>query len=301
MARNAPRRPPRRRPGRPPPGRRPAPPLDEDPLDEDGNDPLGDVELESAFNIPLTVQERAKRRDLFVVGVMTPAILLMTVIALLGASQMFYPDPDYVEPTPRPNARAADAVDANAPPIVLEPIDPVKLNAGVNDRPPPLEWPEVDDLKLTAEPSRPNEQADYTPALASTELRRLVAVMSVNVTLHTSPAFAEGGAAELAKSYPLRPRKERVVDVSARLGYIPDDTGVGLVFPVGNYRVQIELIAASPPIRPAQRAEVEGQILHLGDHVARRLQETGTTRRGGAEAAAVHWRDHISRSVPFGR
>jgi hypothetical protein len=245
----------------------------------------------------LTRQEMTKRRDTFVVGVMTPALLLVTVVALLGLSQVFYPDLEYVEPTPALEAIEEEAEVPSAP-VILEPIDPVSLNAGVNERPPPLEWPEVDDLKLTVEPSRPNEQADYTPALAATELRRLIAVLSANITLHTGPTLAEGAATELAKSYPLRRSQRQVLGHAARLGFIPDDTGVGLVFTVGNYRVQIETIAASPPIRPSQRAEIEYQTLHLGDHLARRIQETVSTgRRTGPEAAAVHWRDHITRSV----
>jgi hypothetical protein len=305
MARNPPRRPPPRRPARPsrpPPGRRPAPPLDDEPLESEGADPLGGINLASDFRIPLTRQEVTKRRDFFVVGIMTPAILLVTVVALLGLSQLFYPDLDYVEPTPVEDALELEPIETPPPPLNLEPIDPVKLNAGVNDRPPSFEWPEVDDLKLTLEPSRPNEQADYTPALAATELRRLIAVMSVNITLHTGPAFAQGGAEELAKSYALRRSERSVIDVTGRLGYIPDDTGVGLVFTAGNYRVQLETIAASPPIRSTQRADIEYQTLHLGDHIARRIQETVSSgKRSGPEAAAVHWRDHINRSLPFGR
>jgi hypothetical protein len=305
MARNSPRRPPPRRParpGRPPPSRRPAPPLDDEPLDEAGDDPLGGIDLASDIRIPLTRQEMTRRRDLFAVGILTPAILVTTLVALLGLSQLFYPDLDYVEPTPLPDALELEPLETPEAPINLEPIDPVKLNAGVNDRPPAFEWPDVDDLKLTVEPSRPNEQADYTPALAATELRRLIAVMSVNITLHTGPAFAEGGAEELAKSYALRRSERNVIDVRGRLGYIPDDTGVGLVFTAGNYRVQLETIAASPPIRSSQRAEMEYHTLHLGDHIARRIQETiSSGKRNGPEAAAVHWRDHISRSLPFGR
>ena len=305
MARNAPRRPPPRRPGRPgrpPAGRRPAPPLDDEPFDDQADaDLLGDLNLASDVTVSLTRQEITKKRDRFVVGVLTPAILLLTVVALLGASQMFYPDLDYVEPTPLPNLRASEPEETPSALVVQEPINPVTLNAGVNERPPAFQWPEVDDLKLTAEPSRPNEQADYTPALAATELRRLIAVMSVNLTLHTSDAFATGAAVELAKSYPLRRSQQRVVDLNATLGYIPDDTGVGLVFTAANYRVQIEALAASPPIRPSQRAEIEYHALHLADHIARRLQEGSGVRRAGAEAMAVHWRDHVARSLPFGK
>jgi hypothetical protein len=300
MARNAPRRPPPRRParpGRPPAGRRaPAPPLDEDSVDG-GEDPLRDIKLASDFNLPLTRQEMTRRRDVFVVGVMTPALLLLTAVAFLALSQLFYPDLEYVEPTPVLEM-VEEGVEAPPERVIPEPIDPVSLNAGVNERPPQLEWPEVDDLKLTVEPSRPNEQADYTPALAATELRRLIAVMSVNITLHVNPALAESAATELAKSYPLRRSPRKVLDLSARLGSIPDDTGVGLVFTAGNYRVQIETIAASPPVRASQRAEIEYQTLHLGDHIARRIQETVSSgKRTGPEAAAVHWRDHITRSV----
>ncbi|HEV8634541.1 MAG TPA: hypothetical protein VG370_09940 [Chloroflexota bacterium] len=314
MARNAPPGRPRSRgpagrrpPARPGPGRRPPsrPPLEERPPGERDEDLLGSIRLPAEAKVALTRQELRRRRDLFVVFVLTPAVLLATALGVFAASQVFYPDREaLVRPRPTAVAGAEEAPDepTRDEPIVLEAIDRVRLSTGVVEKPPTFEWPEIAELKVVAEPSRPNEQADYTPLLSATELRRQIEVMSVNLTLHTNPTFAQGAAGELTKSYPLRRSRQRVVDSNATLGYIADDTGIGLVFTVGSYRVQIETIAAVGPIKPSQRAALEYHTLHLGDHVARRIQELSSQgRRSGLAAAAVHWRDHLSRSLPFGR
>jgi hypothetical protein len=327
MARNAPprrpgpparpgaRRPPSRPPDRRPPARRR---IEIEPLEENDEELLAGFRLPSETKVALTRQELRRRRDRFVVFVLTPAVLLVTVLGVLVAGSQLYPDrsaaaaptaaakPSAARTGPAATATALAAEEANDQPlpeetIVAEPPDPLKLSAGVVDRPPALQWPEIADLKFVAEPSRPYEQADYTPLLSATELRRLIEVMSVNLTLHSDPALAQAAAGELAKSYPLRRSRQRVTGSTATLGYIPDNSGVGLVFTVGNYRVQIETLAGAGPIRPGQRAEIEYQTLHLGDHIARRLQEVAGQRRSAIDAATLHWRDHISRSLPFGR
>jgi len=316
MARNAPigrrraappgpgaRRPPARpAAGRRPPGRRP---LLEEPLEAGDEDLLDGFKLPSDARVVLTRAELRRRRDRFVVFLLTPAVLLATVLCVLAAGQVLYPDRDALL-RPAPTQVAAKEPTDEATPtdlVIVEPRDPVKLSAGVVEKPPAFEWPEIDGLKLVVEPSHPNEQADYTPLLSSTELRRQIEVMSVNLTMHSGPALAQGAAGELAKSYPLRPSRQRVTDSPATLGYIPDDSGIGLVFTVGSYRVQIETIAAAGPIKASQRAQLEYNTLHLADHVARRLQETisGSGRRSGLDATVAHWRDHLARSLPFGR
>jgi hypothetical protein len=298
---------PRRPPARPPAGRRPARRSTRDePPEERDDDLLGDIHLPSEAKVALTRAELRRRRDRLVVFVMTPAVLLATALCVLVGGQVLYPDREAaLRPAPTQVAEADEAPDEPTTPqelVVAEPRDPVKLSAGVVEKPPTFEWPEIDELRLVVEPSRPNEQADYTPLLSSTELRRQIEVMSVNLTLHTSPPLAEAAAGELAKSYPRRLSRQRVIGSNAKLGYIPDDTGIGLVFTVGDYRVQIETIAAAGPIRASQRAELEYHTLHLGDHIARRIQEVASSGgRGGLGATTTHWRDHLSRSLPFGR
>jgi hypothetical protein len=317
MARNAPigrrraappgpgaRRPPARpAAGRRPPGRRP---LLEEPLEEGDEELLDGFKLPSDARVVLTRAELRRRRDRFVVFLLTPAVLLATVLCVLAAGQVLYPDRDaLLRPAPTQVAAAEEPPDEATPTdlVIVEPRDPVKLSAGVVEKPPAFAWPEIDELKLVVEPSHPNEQADYTPLLSSTELRRQIEVMSVNLTMHSGPALAQGAAGELAKAYPLRPSRQRVTDSPATLGYIPDDSGIGLVFTVGSYRAQIETIAAAGPIKASQRAQLEYNTLHLADHVARRLQETisGSGRRSGLDATVAHWRDHLARSLPFGR
>ena len=234
---------------------------------------------------------------------MTPTLLATLLASTFLLGQIFYPDPDppkLVFPTPRPLQRdAADPAPAATKPA--EPIDTVKVNSGVVDRPLPYDWPEVDDLKVVPNPGRPNEQADYKPALSSIEARKLFDAASVSVVQHGAPAQAQAAATELAKGYPLRPGKGKVLDLPAQTGYLADETGFGVVFAYSSFRVTIETMA-NGPIAPSRRGDVEYQTLHLADHIARRLQEVASSgRRTGPEATAVHWRDHLARSLPFGR
>ena len=176
-----------------------------------------------------------------------------------------------------------------------------RLNAGVVEKPPEFDWPDVHDLKLVPNPGRPGELADYVPELVSVDSRRLVSAMSVSVLMHISPSFPPIAIQELIKSYPLRMVKKKTLDIEALSGYLPDDSGFGIVFSYGTYRVHIETIAGSPPIRQNQRTEIEYLTLHLADHIARRVQGLGAAgRRTGPESLAVHWRDHIARSIPGG-
>ena len=297
MARNAPRR----GRGRAAGGRRRPRPLDDEPEEEVDASALGGLELPSDEPVVLTRHEQSRRRDSFVVLGITPAVVLGLFLLALIVAQRAFPDPEESLATPT----LTESLRRPTPtlPIVLEPIDGAKLTAGVVEKPPAFAWPDVDELKFVPEPVRPNEVADYTPLLAATELRRLLAVLTVTMASHAQPAQAQAAAAELAKNYPLRQSKTKVIDADGTIGYLPDDTGVGLTLSYGTFRAQIETIAASPPIRPDQRAEVEWHTLHLGDHLVRRLQEVGTggARRSGPEAAAVHWRDHLARQVSGGR
>lgn len=253
------------------------------------------------FQRRLDRRAKARQRDVFAVGILTPALLLALVVGILVTSQLFYPD-TYVEPTVAPTATFAPDGPTPTPTVVVLPIDTARLNAGIVDKPPAFEWPDVPDLKVVPNPGRPNEQADYTPTLAATDTRRLVADASVSLVLHQTPQFAQGAAEELVKAYPLRSSKQRVIDLQATLGYLPDESGLGLVLTYQSYRLQIETIAANPPIRPAQRGVAESFTLHLADHIVRRLQEvTSGGRRTAPEDYAVHLRDHISRMLPFGR
>jgi len=254
----------------------------------------------SSFQKRLDRRAKQRRRDVVVVGVMTPALVVVLIVGLLVTSQLFYPD-TYVEPTVEPTATLPPFTDKPTPVPVAEPIDTARLNAGVVDKPPPLEWPDVDGFKTQVDPGRPSEHADYVPDLANVDTRRLLTALTVNIVFHTSPPFASGAAEELAKPYPLRARKQKVLDFEASTGYVPDDSIFGVVFSYGDYRVQIEAVPQVPPIKPGQRADVEYQALHLADHITRRLQESATSgHRTGAEATAVHLRDHIARMVPFG-
>jgi hypothetical protein len=232
---------------------------------------------------------------------MTPVLIVTLLGATFALGQIFYPDPNpptLVFPTPRPVQRDEPVP---TPSVAAEPIDTAKVNSGVVDRPLPFDWPDVDDLKVVPNPGRPSEQADYTPALSSVELRRLFDAASVGVVQHGAPAQAQAAAAELAKGYPVRPAKPNVLDVPARSGYLADETGFGVVFTYGTFRVTIETMA-SGPIPSNRRGDVEYQTLHLADHIARRLQEVASSgRRTGPEAAAVHWRDHLVRSLSLGR
>jgi hypothetical protein len=262
------------------------------------------VEDEPAASDPVARQRPARgaqqRWDWTVVGIMTPTLLATLLGATFVLGQIFYPDPDpprLVFPTPRP-ARRDDTATTRA---VVEPIDTVRVNTGVVDRPLPFEWPEVDELKVVPNPGRPSEQADYKPAISAVELRRLFEASSVSVVQHGAPAQAQAAAAELAKGYPLRSARRPILDLPASAGYLADETGFGVVFAYGGFRASIETMA-NGPISPAERVEIEYQTLHLADHIARRLQEIASSgRRTGPEATAVHWRDHLARSLPFGR
>jgi hypothetical protein len=252
---------------------------------------------------PRRVDRRARQRqrDLLTVGVLTPALVVCLAGSILLLGQTFYPDA-YVEPTvvPTPTRQAAREVPTPVP--VAQPIDPARLNAGIVDKPPALEWPEVSGLKVQPDPGRALEHADYVPDLANVELRRLIAAFSVNVVLHSTPAFAAGAVDELTKPYPAQRRKGMVLDLDATTGYVPDDSVFGVVFTFSGYRIQIEAIPTTPPISLGQRSQVEYETLHLADHLARRLQEASTGgRRTGPEETAVHWRDHVARTLPFGR
>jgi hypothetical protein len=253
------------------------------------------------FQRRLDRRAKAHQRDVFAVGVLTPALLVALVAGVLATSQLFYPD-TYVEPTAASTPTFAPDQPTPTPTVVILPIDTARLNAGIVDKPPAFDWPNVPDLKVVPNPGRPNEQADYTPTLAATDTRRLVADASVSLVLHQTPQFAQGATEELVKSYPLRSTKQRVIDLQATLGYLPDESGLGLVLTYQSYRLQIETIAANPPIKPGQRGDAEGFTLHLADHIVRRLQEvTSGGRRTAPEDYAVHLRDHISRMLPFSR
>lgn len=236
--------------------------------------------------------------------ILTPALLVSLAVGIFMLGQIFYPDPVAPEPifvTPTPGFE--EEIDpAPRVPIVLQKIDTVKLNTGLQANAPAFDWPEVDNLKLQPNPGRPGEQADYVPELAAIEMRRLIAASTVGVVLHTSPVIAQGAVEELAKSYPLRQAKQPVLDFEVTTGYAPDDSAYGVVFTLANYRVHIETVVTSPPVRPSQRAAVEFETLHLADHIARRLQEISSSgKRTGPEATAVHWRDHLARTLPFAR
>jgi hypothetical protein len=185
--------------------------------------------------------------------------------------------------------------------FTAQPVDTAKLNAGIIDKPSAFEWPEVEDLKLVVNPGRPNEQADYTPSLGSVEVRRQVEALSVSIVQHSSAALAQSAATELAKAYPAFAAKPRVLDLGAQSGYLPDESAFAVVLTYSTYRIHIEAVAASPPFTAGQKPEIEYLTLHLADHIARRVQEVSSSgRRTGPEATAVHWRDHITRSLPFG-
>jgi hypothetical protein len=264
------------------------------------------VEDEPAASARVARPRRARspqqRWDWTVVGIMTPTLLATLLGATFVLGQIFYPDPDpprLVFPTPRP-ARRDDAAELATTRAAAVPIDTVKVNSGLVDRPLPFDWPEVDELKVVPNPGRPSEQADYKPPVSAIELRRLFEASSVSVVQHGAPAQAQEAAAELAKGYPLRSGKRKVLDLPAQAGYLADDTGFGVVFSYGGFRASIETIA-NGPISPSERTEIEYQTLHLADHIARRLQEVASSgRRTGPEATAVHWRDHLARSLPFG-
>jgi hypothetical protein len=246
-----------------------------------------------------------QRWDRTVVGVLTPTL----VVGLLGGSyllgQIFFPDPDpptLVFPTPRPSlATGADAAATPFARVSTEPIDTVTVNNGIVDRPLTFDWPEVEDLKVVPNPGRPSEQADYRPTLASIETRRLFDASSVSIVQHSAPIQAQAAATELAKAFPLRAGRQSVLNLTATTGYLPDETGFGVVFTYGGFRTTIETMATGP-IREGQRAEIEYHTLHLADHIARHLQEVASSGvRTGPEAAAVHWRDHLVRSLWLGR
>lgn len=247
---------------------------------------------------------RAQRRtwDLTAVGILTPALVVGLAVGILGLSQIVYPDPE-PPATPVPT-RAPIAIDAVRPPptaVVAQPIDAARLNAGIVEKAPAFDWPEVDDLKVVPNPGRANEVADYVPNIASVETRRLISASTVTLVLHQSAPFAQGAVEEIAKAYPLRAGKVKVVDLSASAGYLPDDSAYGVALVFQNYRIHIETVLASPPVRPDQRSDVEYQTLHLADHILRRAQEVVTVSRTPPEATAVHWRDHLARRLPFGR
>src|SRR5262245_18170074 len=97
---------------------------------------------------PRRPRDPRQRWDWTVVGIMTPTLLATLLGATFVLGQIFYPDPDpprLVFPTPRP-ARSDSVPDTATVPVVAEPIDTVKVNTGVVDRPLPFEWPEVDEL-----------------------------------------------------------------------------------------------------------------------------------------------------------
>jgi hypothetical protein len=241
-----------------------------------------------------------QQRDVLTVGVLTPALLLGLLLGLLVLGNTFYPD-TYVAPTATATVAARLAGPTATPVVVVQPIDTAVLNAGLVDRPPAFEWPEVDGMKLQADPGRPSEHADYTAELADVETRRYLSAVSVNLATHNTAAFAEGATTELVKAYPVRPTSQRLVDLRALTGYLVDDSTFGVIFSYGATRVQIEAVAASPPIRPEQRALIEYAALHVGEHVLRRMQEIASGgRRTVPEATAVHWRDHLARRLPFG-
>lgn len=232
---------------------------------------------------------------------MTPALVIGMLVGILVLTQAVYPD-TYVEPTVAPTPTLGPNQPAPTPVIVLQPIDTARLNAGIVEKPPPFEWPDVPDLKVVPNPGRPNEQADYTPALSAVDTRRLIAAASVSVVLHQTPQFAQGAAEELAKAYPLRSTRQGVIDLNGTLGYVPDESALGLVLVYGGYRIQIETVSTSPPFRATQRAQAEYLTLHLADHLVRRLQEMSSgSHRTAPEDYAVHMRDHLSRMLPFGR
>lgn len=253
------------------------------------------------FQRRLDRRAKNRQRDLIAVGVLTPALLLGIALGVLVLGQTFAPD-TYIEPTVVATATPPPITERPTAVPVAEPIDIARLNAGIVDKPPAFAWPEIDGYKVQPDPGRPNEHADYVPALSDVNLRRMLSALSVNLILHSNPTFALGAVDELAKPYPGRPRKEKVLDLTARAGYVPDDSVYGVVYAFGAYRVQIEAVPTSPPIQASQRAAIEYEALHLADHLTRRLQEaaSGGTRTG-PEATAVHWRDHIARVLPVGR
>src|SRR5438093_10848877 len=133
MARNAP--PGRPRPGprgpagrrptaRPGPGRRPPsrPPLEEGRPGERDEDLLGSIRLPAEAKIALTRQELRRRRDRFVVFVLTPAVLLATALGVLAASQVFYPDREALRRPPPTAVAGAEDEPTRDEPVVLEPI-----------------------------------------------------------------------------------------------------------------------------------------------------------------------------------
>lgn len=259
--------------------------------------------LEAQPSSPPVVSRRvrSRQRDVLVVGVMTPVLLLGLVAGLLVLGQVLYPDTEEEEPVRAPVTAAAGSATPVPTPVAVQPIDVARLNAGIVDQPPQIAWPEIEGLKVQPDPGRPNEHVDYTPALSDVQTRRLIATLTVNRVVHTSPELAGGAAEELAKAYPLAAGKRRVVDQEASIGYVVDESAFGVVFTFGLNRVQIETVAASPPILPDQRSQFESQSLHLADHIVRQLQDAAVGGQlTGPERTAVHVRDHVSRMSPFG-
>ncbi len=289
--------------GRPPARRgrgRPAPrPPIEDAFDPAAALDLGNLSLPAeAPNVPLTRVELRRRRDIFIVAVFTPVLLLTILAGGLIVSAQVAPAPAVVRArlaTPTVLARPTSA------PVVIQPIDPTRLNAGVVADAPPFEWPEVEEWKFAPSTGRPGVQAEYTPLIAATTLRRLVEAVNVTMIRHANAEQAATASGELAKSYPLRSKSVSVIGMPARIGYIADDSGLGLTTTHGIFRIHAEMTVNSPPILPSQRTELEDQLLHIGDHLARRAEETiSGARRTGMEATLVHLRDHGTRRLPFG-
>jgi len=289
--------------GRPPAGRgrgRPAPrPKIADAFDPAAALDLGNHSLPAeAPNVPLTRVELRRRRDIFIVAVFTPVLLLAILAGGLIVSAQVAPAPAVVGArlaTPTVLARPTSA------PIVIQPIDPTRLNSGVVADAPPFDWPEIEEWKFAPSTGRPGTQSEYTPLIAATTLRRLVEAVNVTVIRHTNAEQAATASGELAKSYPLRLRNVSVVGVPAMVGYIADDSGIGLTTTQGIFRIHAEMTVNSPPILPSQRTELESQLVHIGDHLARRAEETiSGARRTGMEATLVHLRDHGTRRLPFG-
>ncbi|TAK26068.1 MAG: hypothetical protein EPO26_01635 [Chloroflexota bacterium] len=286
----------------PRPGRGRRRPAVEEPTDEGAVLDQFELPAETA-DLPISLGERQKRRDLLILGGLTPIVVLGLIgFILLLSSQFVKPDPNSRAEITRAAAESSARRATPTIAVVVEPIDPTRLNAGVVEKPPAFRWPEVEDWKFIASPGKPDEQAEYTPLIASTDLRRLVAAASVGVTRHGTADQAKGAAKELAKSYPLRSSSANVLGIEAYFGFIPDDSGFGLATSHEVYRIHIELTAATGPIKPEQRADFEYHTLHLADHIARRVQETLTSAfRTGVEAQLTHYRDHIGRRLPGGR
>jgi hypothetical protein len=196
------------------------------------NAPYADEEHLDQLPPPAAPRRRISRRhkqrrwDQITVGILTPTLLVTTVVGVFALATIVYPDPnppELVFPTATPRVRNDAAPTATAQ-VVAPVLDTARINAGVIERPAKFDWPEVDDLKITPNPGRPNEQADYVPPISSVESRRLISAATVTVTQHMTPTQAKAAVEELARAYPLRSAPQQVVELDATAGYLPDES-----------------------------------------------------------------------------